>query len=317
MTEQSAGGATRANRAFTGIATFMRAPHQSDLAGLDADVAVLGVPFDEGSPFAPGSRFAPRTIREHSMRLGSSGLYDIENDRHYLRELLGRRRLADAGDVDILPSRADLSMANLTRDVAMIRERGARPIVVGGDHTITFPVVRAFDEPIHVIQLDAHLDYFPVMQDMTYTNGQAFRLLHGLGHVKSLTQIGIRSWRDLESNAADARAAGGRIVTIPELRAKGIAAAISHLPAGEACYVSIDVDAYDMPLVPGCVSAEPGGFHFEELRDTLKAIAERFPVRGFDFVEVNPQLDVGTGVTSYLGALTIAMFLGFIEAARS
>ncbi len=308
---------SRANRAFTGIVTFMRAPHCPDLGSLDADMAILGVPFDEGSPFAPGSRFAPRVIREHSLRLGTSGLYDIENDKSYLGDLLARGRLADAGDVDVLPSRADLTMANLTRDVGTIIGRGAMPVVIGGDHTITFPILRAFEAGVHVVQLDAHLDYGPIVHGMTYTNGQAFRHLHGLPQVKSLTQIGIRSWRDQRSNSRDARKAGSRIVTMPQLRKDGIAAALAHIPKGEACYVSIDVDAYDMALVPGCVSAEPGGFSFEELRDTLAAIAGRTRVAGFDFVEVNPTLDVATGLTSYLGALTIAIFMGFIEDARA
>jgi agmatinase len=304
----------RVGRAFTGIPTFLHAPLESDLSRLDADVAVLGVPFDEGSPFAPGSRFAPRAIREHSLRLGRAGLYDIENDRSYLGELLAKRRLADAGDVDVVPSRADLTMENVTADVAAILAKGAMPVVIGGDHTITYPVVRAFATPIHVIQLDAHLDYGAVEHGMTYTNGQAFRHLHPLPHVRSLTQIGIRSWRDNPRNAREARAAGSRIVTMPDLRAKGFAAALAHLPESgeEAAYVSIDVDAYDMSLCPGCVSGEPGGMTFEEMREMLKAISRRMPVAGFDLVEVNPQLDVGTGATSYLGALTVAIFLGFI-----
>jgi len=76
--------------------------------------------------------------------------------------------------------------------------------------------------------------------------------------------------------------------------------------------ISIDVDAMDMSLVPGCVSAEPNGLTYPELRDSLKAIAERHDIAGFDFVEVNPPLDVGTGVTAYLGALTVVEFLGNI-----
>jgi agmatinase len=312
MAETKQSSKARVGRAFTGIPTFLHAPLATDLARLDADVAVLGVPYDEGSPFAPGSRFAPRTIREHSLRLGRSGLYDIENDRGYLGELLAKRRLVDAGDVDVVPSRADLTMENLTAAVAAILAKGAMPVVIGGDHTITYPVVRAFATPIHVIQLDAHLDYGAVEHGMTYTNGQAFRLLHPLPHVKSLTQIGIRSWRDNPRNAREARAAGSRIVTMPELRAKGCAAALAHISEGEAAYVSIDVDAYDMSLCPGCVSGEPGGLTFEEVRDMLRAISRRVPVAGFDFVEVNPQLDVGTGATSYLGALTVAIFLGLI-----
>lgn len=310
----AASAPVRANRAFTGIPSFLRSPVCTDLSRLEADVAVIGVPYDEGSPFMPGSRFAPRTIREHSMRFGR-GVYDIESDRTYLSELIGSGRLVDCGDVDVLPSRADLSMANVTRDVGAILERGAMPVVIGGDHTITWPVVRGFPKPMHVIQLDAHMDYGGEVAGMTYTNGQAFRLMHDAGAVRSLTQIGIRSWRQDPADVHEGRKRGVRIVTMPELRSGGAAAALAHVPAGEPCFVSIDVDAYDLPLIPGCVSAEPGGMSFEEVRDVLKAIAGRMKVIGFDFVEVNPQLDIGTGITSYLGALTVAMLLGFVTAA--
>jgi len=84
----------------------------------------------------------------------------------------------------------------------------------------------------------------------------------------------------------------------------------TYIAVGQS--VSIDVDAMDMSLVPGCVSAEPNGLTYPELRDSLKAIAERHDIAGFDFVEVNPPLDVGTGVTAYLGALTVIEFLGHI-----
>ena len=84
------------------------------------------------------------------------------------------------------------------------------------------------------------------------------------------------------------------------------------VPKDAACYVSVDVDVLDLSLIPGCVSAEPNGMSYTELRDTLKAIAEHANVIGFDFVEVNPELDVRTGITSYLGAHTVIEFLGHI-----
>ena len=101
-------------------------------------------------------------------------------------------------------------------------------------------------------------------------------------------------------------------MTMPAWRSKGPDGVIAHIPEGAACYVSIDVDVYDMPLVPGCVSGEPDGPTYDDVRATLHAIARRFRIVGFDFVEVNPLLDVGTGATSYLGALTVAQFLGYI-----
>lgn len=305
-------GDRRVNRGFVGVPTFLRADYAPSIDGLDADYAVIGVPFDEGSPYMPGSRFGPRSIREHSMRIGPSGLGDVPSGRSYLRGVLADRRIVDLGDVDVMVSNPAATMQGLTDAVRAIRGQGVMPIVIGGDHTLSYPAVRGYDEPIHVIQLDAHLDYSEEREGMVYTNGQGFRLLHGLDHVESLTQIGIRSQRDRIETLQRARAEGSTVVDMPSWRAKGADGALAHIPEGAPCYVSIDVDVYDLPLVPGCVSGEPGGPGYDEVRETLRAIARRFRVVGFDFVEVNPLIDAGAGATSYLGALTIAGFLGFI-----
>lgn len=310
---QTHGGADRLNRAFVGIPTFMRANHCTDFDKLTAEFAVIGVPFDEGSPFAPGARFAPRSIREHSLRFGTKGLYDIEADRVLAPDLVSSGRLADCGDVDVWPTNPQRTFRNLTEAVSAIRSNGARPVVIGGDHSITYPILQAFDTSVHVIHLDAHMDYGATTDELRHTNGQAFRQLHALAHVEGLTQIGIRSFRTRPSDVRDARANGSTIVTMPKLRDQGAAGALLHIPDGAAVYVSIDVDAYDMSLVPGCVSAEPDGMRFDELIDIVEIASTRFDVLGFDFVEVNPLLDVGTGVTSYLGALTIAHFLSSLS----
>jgi len=302
-------GQGRINRGYTGIPTFLRSDYQSDINDLQADYAVIGVPYDEGSPFMPGARFGPRSIREHSLRFGSSGISDFETGKSYLRSAMVENRIVDLGDIDIHPSRPELTMQSLSDTVKTIRKKNAMPIVIGGDHTLTYPVVRAIDQPVHVIQLDAHLDYEKEPEGTFYTNGQSFNLLHPLDQVQSLTQIGIRSRRDDIESFTRAGDNGSQILTMPKWRELGAAGVTAHIPDGETCYVSIDVDVYDLPLVPGCVSGEPDGPDYIEVMDTLKVIAQRFNVIGFDFVEVNPQLDVGTGTTSYLGALTVAQFL--------
>jgi len=161
-----------------------------------------------------------------------------------------------------------------------------------------------------------HMDYSKIEEGMTYTNSTSFRLLHKLDHVKSLSQVGIRSMRDKKSDVNDALNNGSRIIKMNEIRDKGVENIWNHMPNCEDCYVTIDIDAYDMSLVPGCVSAEPNGFYFDELKNALKSLNNKMNIVGFDFVEINPKLDVGTNVTSYLGALTVAMFLGFIDEKR-
>jgi agmatinase len=176
--------------------------------------------------------------------------------------------------------------------------------------------VRAFDEaglgPLHVVHFDAHLDYMPFVHGISMSNQHAFRHIRWMASVAGITQVGIRSIRGTEGMLADALRDGNRVVTMEELRDVTAAGIAEALPENARVYVSIDIDALDLPLVPGCVSAEPGGLRYEELRSALFALAERTDVIGFDLVEVNPMLDVATGVTSYLAAHTIVEFLARI-----
>lgn len=308
-------GTGRVNRAYTGIPTFLRADYAPDPQALDGGVAVLGAPFDEGSPFMPGARFGPRSIREHSLRFGPSGIVDFATGQTWLRRVMAEHRIADLGDVDVRTADPDATMAGLTETVRAVRAARAMPLVLGGDHTITYPVLRGYDEPVHVVQLDAHLDYGQEPDGMVWTNGQGFRMAHALPNVQSLTMIGIRSPRGKLEDFQRAKAEGVVIATMPDWRTKGPEGVIAHVPAGAPAYVSIDIDVFDMSLIPGCVSGEPGGPDWDMVRATLLAVAARLDVVGFDLVEVNPMLDVGTGATSYLGALTAASFLGFVTGA--
>jgi agmatinase len=198
--------------------------------------------------------------------------------------------------------------------VAGVLARGAMPVVLGGDHAITFPVVRAFEDsgPLHVVHFDAHLDYMPFVHGLQYTNQHAFRHIRAMPNVQGITQVGIRSLRGSQVMLEDSRRDGNSVLTMEEFRDVGAVGVAEGVPDGARCYVSIDIDALDLPLVPGCVSAEPGGMSYEDLRACLFALAERTDVVGFDLVEVNPQLDIGTGVTSYLAAHTVIEFLGRI-----
>jgi agmatinase len=314
MTGQSKKSGGRINRPFVGIPSFLRAPICTDLDKLSAAIAVMGVPFDEGSPYLAGSRMAPRALREHSLRFvsGAGGFYNPETRKKYLDVELTRELIVDIGDADVAPTNVERTFDDVTNMVRAVLDHGALPVILGGDHSITYPVVRGFSENLHVIHFDAHSDYAPFIHDLRFTNGHAFRHIAPMKHVESLTQVGIRSLRHSPAMIEDSIDDGNRVVTMPEFHEMGPRGLAGVVPKGAAVYVSIDVDVLDLSLVPGCVSAEPNGMTYAELRDTLKAIAEHAQVVGFDFVEVNPQLDVGTGVTSYLGAHTVIEFLGHI-----
>jgi agmatinase len=297
-----------------GVPTFLRSPLRDGDEAVDADIAVLGVPTDEGSPYKPGTRFGPRAIREHSLRFcaGGEGFYDPHTDKTYLAEEQRGGRIVDVGDTPILPTNVEATFDCITERVRRILSAGALPVSLGGDHAIPYPIVRAYDQPLHVFQFDAHLDYEPFAHGLELTNGHAFRHIARMPHVRSLTQIGIRSIRNPRSTLEESIADGNRIVTMEEFASGGAETVIGGVPDGSSCYVTIDIDALDMSLVPGCMSAEPNGMSYAQLRDALAVLAERMQIVGFDLCEVNPLLDVATGVTSYLATYTILEFLGRI-----
>jgi agmatinase len=220
-------------------------------------------------------------------------------------------RLVDVGDVDILPTNVVDTFHNITSMTRSLLDRGALPAIIGGDHAITFPIVRAYSEPLHVVHFDAHLDYAPFIHGLEYTNGHAFRHITHMPTVKSLTQVGIRGLRNTQGMMEDSLRDGNRVVTMEEFRDVTWRSIVEGVPKGARCYVSI-IDALDMSIVPGCVSAEPDGMSYRMLRDVLFGLAEHTEIVGFDLVEVNPQLDVATNVTSYLAAHTMLEFLGRI-----
>jgi len=186
------------------------------------------------------------------------------------------------------------------------------PVIIGGDHAITYPVVRAYRHRLHVVHFDAHLDYRPFVHGVQWANGNPIRNVAKLGTVGSIVQVGIRSLRTRQADVLDSRARGNDILTVPEYRRRGPSGVLERLPRGEPVYVSIDIDVLDLPLVPGCASAEVNGLSYDELRGALVAIARHAEVVGFDLVEVNPMLDVASENTSLIAAQLIMEFLARI-----
>ena len=306
---------------FTGIPTFLRMREvrdEQELQNVDFDIAVLGVPFDEGIPFMPGARFGARSIREQSLRFSKDGFYSFDENKIYLTKELQENRIVDMGDVSIVPCDTDGNIRNTTAAVRKILGKlsaGNRPLLVslGGDHSVSYPLVQGFDalgEKIHVVHFDAHSDYLGIEPGFEYTNTHPCRQIAKMDHVASLTQVGIRSSRDL--SVLECIKDGNRVIGMKEFHKIGPQGVADAMPAGASCYVSIDIDALDCSLIPGCVSAEPDGLKFAELADTLAALAKRCRIVGFDLVEIAPQLDVPTQITSFLGCNLIVGFLGHI-----
>ena len=307
----------RLNLPFTGLVSFMRVPTCTDLDAVDADIAILGAPSDEGSPWKPGARFAPRKIRELSIKYAGYGpdqhqlgYYDIDENRRFLEYERRHSRIVDCGDCDIVYTNVRRTFDNITHDVRRLLDVGVFPVVIGGDHAVTYPVVRAYRERLNVVHFDAHMDYRPFVHGVQWANGNPIRNVARLKTCHHIVQVGIRSLRTRQADVEDSRARGNDIVTIPDFRRRGPRAIVDLLPPDEPVYCSIDVDVLDLPLVPGCASSEVNGLTYDELRQTLFAIARAREVIGFDLVEVNPMLDVPADNTSQLAAQLIIEFLG-------
>lgn len=309
----------RLNLPYTGIPSFMRSHIQTDLTSLDADFAIIGVPTDEGGPWIPGTRFGPRGIREQSVRFGSSsssnargGYFDIDSGKRFLEEELDNQRIVDCGDIDITYTNRAQTFEDATRAIRQILSSGAIPVVLGGDHGITYPVVRAYSEPIIVIQFDAHMDYGAQTDKVQLSNGMPMRLIAQLPNVARLVQVGIRGLRTRQSDVDDSRDDGNTVLSMRDYRELGLNALLNSVPAGSRTYITIDIDAFDLPLVPGCASGELDGFAYQEMREALFALVQHTRVVGFDLVEVNPMLDVPSGATSFLGAQLITELIAHI-----
>ncbi len=306
----------RLNLPFVGHATFAKAPPCLDWEGIDADVAVLGVPYDMGTQFRSGARMGPRAIREAStlFSFGHAGAYDHEDDVTYLDDV----RIVDVGDADIVHTDTQKSHANTEAAVRAILSRGAMPVILGGDHAISAPNIAAFSQhgPIHVVQIDAHLDFVNERHGVRYGHGNPMRRASEMGHVTGLSQFGIRNVSS--SNRADyddARAAGSTILSVRQIRAMGTAAVLATIPSGARCYITIDIDGFDPSIAPGTGTPSHGGFQYYEVMEILKGVSEAHEVVGIDLVEVAPAYDPA-GLTSILAAQVLMNLIGYVFHAR-
>ena len=301
-----------------GISTFGKRPYQPEWDKLDADVGVLGAPFDAGTQWRSGARFGPRGVREAStlFSFGHAGAYDHEDDATYLP---GDVNIVDLGDADIVHTDTEASHANIETGVRAILDAGALPVVIGGDHSINIPCIRAFDDQgdIHILQIDAHLDFVDERHGVRHGHGNPMRRAAELDYVTGLTQVGIRNVSSTAKEGyADARAMGSDIISVRQAREMGTRGVLGHVPAGARLYVTIDIDAFCPSIAPGTGTPSHGGFLYYEVLEILQAAAERHEIVGIDLVEVAPDYDA-SGSTSILAAQILLNFLGFIFHARA
>lgn len=313
----------RLNLPFVGISTFGKYPYQPDWDAIDADVAVLGAPYDFGTQWRAGARFGPRAIREAStlFSFGHGGAYDHEDDVTYLPA--DNVRIVDIGDADIVHTDTATSHANIAAGVRRILAAGALPVVLGGDHSINIPCIDAFADdcaangPIHIVQLDAHLDFVDERHGVRYGHGNPMRRAAEKDYVTGLTQLGIRNVSSTAKEGyADARSMGSDILSVRQIRKLGIEAVLDRIPAGMRYYVSIDIDGFDPSIAPGTGTPSHGGFIYYEGLEILAGLAKRGTIVGVDLVEVAPDYD-HTGTTAILAAQVLMNLIGRIMHQRA
>ncbi|MBR9842355.1 MAG: agmatinase [Rhodobacteraceae bacterium] len=298
---------------FVGISTFGKRPYVSDWDAIEADVAVMGAPFDFGTQWRSGARFGPRGVREAStlFSFGHAGAYDHEDDATYLPESV---RIVDIGDADIVHTDTTKSHANIEEGVRKILSAGAMPVVIGGDHSINIPCINAFDGQgdIHILQIDAHLDFVDERHGVRYGHGNPMRRAAEKPYVTGLTQVGIRNVSSTAKEGYEAaRAMGSDILSVRQAREVGPEAVIERIPEGAKVYVTIDIDGFCPSIAPGTGTPSHGGFLYYDVLEMMQALARRHEVVGIDLVEVAPDYDP-TGSTSILAAQVLLNTLGFI-----
>lgn len=307
----------RLNLPFVGIATFGKRPYQPDWDAIAAEVAVMGAPFDFGTQFRAGARFGPRAVREAStlFSFGHAGAYDHEDDATYLPQSV---RIVDIGDADIVHTDTAKSHANIRAGVEAMLKAGALPVVIGGDHSVNIPCIEAFagQGPIHILQIDAHLDFVDERHGVRVGHGSPMRRAAEKDYVTGLTQVGIRNVSSTAKDGYDAaRAMGSDILSVRQFRALGAAGVAARIPAGARVYVTLDIDGFCPSIAPGTGTPSHGGFLYYEVLELLQYVARAHQVVGIDLVEVAPDYDAGQS-TSVLAAQVLLNFLGFIFHAR-
>ena len=302
----------RLNLPFVGICTFGKYPYIEDWDKIKADIAVLGAPFDAGSQFRSGARMGPRGIREAStlFSFGHGGAYDHEDDITYLPA--DTTRIVDIGDADIIHTDTTQSHDNIEFGVKKILEAKAIPVVLGGDHSVNIPCINAFrnEDPIHIIQIDAHLDFVNERHGVRFGHGNPMYRASEKEYVSGMTQIGIRNVSSTAREGyIEAKERGSKIFSVRQFRKMGISQILNTIPKYIRYYLTIDIDAFDPSIASGTGTPSHGGFYYYEILELIDGLTKQGIIAGLDLVEVAPDYDI-TNSTSTLAAQLLMNIMG-------
>ncbi|MDI3341911.1 MAG: agmatinase [Sphaerobacter sp.] len=297
-----------------GQPSFADLPRCESLDALEADVAIIGVPY--GVPYdmagaAPPSSLAPAAVRAASLRFAP---YLHHYDIDFGGELLAGRtvRMVDCGDVAMAPGQFRDNQRATEAAVRAILDRGAVPIVLGGDDAIPIPVLRAYDGygPICVVQVDAHLDWRDEVHGVREGFSSTMRRASEMPWVGGMYQIGLRGVGSARrQEVEDARAYGSVLVPAAEVHRRGIDWALAQLPAAARYFITVDLDGFDPSIAPGVSYPAFGGLTYVQVFELVRAVAARGRIVGCSVVELQPPVDV-RNLTSLLAARLILTVVG-------
>jgi agmatinase len=287
--------------------TFLGVPRLESLGDISADIVFLGAPFDSGASHRAGARFGPQAIRSTdylphdgsrpSLALGVDPLVDM--------------RVTDAGDVMMPPGEMSASLAALESAVEMVARSGAIPVILGGDHTVTFPDATGVARSVgwgrlSLIHFDAHADTGDTQFGSLYGHGTPMRRLIESGAVRGdrFLQIGLRGYWPEPPTLDWMASQNMRSYEMSEIVSRGLDECLTEAfsIATSDCdgvFLSVDVDVVDPGMAPGTGTPEPGGLTTRQLLDAVRRIAMELPLAGVDVVEVSPPYDHAE-VTAYL-----------------
>jgi agmatinase len=299
---------------FSGIRTFMRLPYVTDLTGVD--FAVIGAPFDTGATYRVGARFGPEGIRSASALLRP---YNASLDVAIFEHLSG----VDYGDFAVVPGYLPESHAKISEGMRPVLEAGVTPIVLGGDHSVSLPELRAVAEkfgPVALIQFDSHGDVWDGYFGGKDTHGTPFRraIEEGLLDTSRSSQIGLRGPLYEFEDIQQSRDLGFQVFTADEVRQTGIEEVISAVKerAGDGpCFLTFDIDFVDPTFAPATGTPEVGGFTSWESQNLVRGLQGVHFV-AFDLVEVAPPYDNAGATTSLLAANLVYEFISLLALAR-
>lgn len=297
---------------YSGIATFLGLPHSDDVAGLD--IAVVGVPMDLGVSNRTGARLGPRAVRN----VERIGPYHPT----YRTVPQSMVRAADVGDV---PLRSRYSLEQSLQDIEKyyvgLIEQGVRPLSVGGDHSITYPILKAVgrDAPVGLVHIDAHCDTMGAYDGSKFHHGGPFRLavLEGVLDPERTIQIGIRGASNMYWEFS--HASGMTVIYMEDFMKMGVDAVIERareVVGDSRMYVTVDVDGFDPAYAPGTGTPEVGGLEAREGLALLRGL-RGLNIVGADVVEVAPEYDPTTNTSQLAAQLLFEEFALLAESTSS